>query len=332
MSGPGNTFRVFSADDVRNALPMADAVEAMKGAFRELSAGEATVPLRTHITMHNPEADALVMSCYSPRLERGGVKFLTLHPDNASKGLPFIQATVMIVDAENGTPLAVMNGGALTAIRTGAASGAATDVLARKDASRVAIFGSGIQAATQLEAVCAVREIKAAVVFDVDPARAAAYAERMGKKLGIEIAPVTTATEALRGADIVCTATTSKSPVFEDSDVEAGTHINAIGVYKPHEREIPAQTVARAFVVVDEREAAWEESGELVLARDEGLIDESHVKAELGEIVAGIKGGRVSAEQVTLFKSVGVANQDLAAAQAVLVRGAQLGLGTEVRL
>ena len=328
----GKNFRVFSADDVRSALPMAEAVEAMKGAFRELSAGEATVPLRTHITMHNPESDALVMSCYSPRLKRVGVKFLTLHPENTSKGLPFIQASVLIADAENGRPLALMNGGALTAIRTGAASGAATDMLARKDAKRAAIFGSGIQAATQLEAVCAVRKIRTAVVFDVDPARAASYAERMGKKLGIEIVPVSDAKAALRGADIVCTATTSKTPVFRDLDVAPGTHINAIGVYKPHEREIPPETVARAYVVVDERHAAWEESGELVLARDEGLIDESHVRAELGEVVAGKRPGRTSPGQVTLFKSVGVANQDLAAAQAVLVRGTELGLGTEVQL
>lgn len=326
------TFRVFSADEVRKALPMADAVEAMKGAFKELSEREATVPLRTHIQMKDPDADVLVMSCYSPRLKRVGVKFLTLHPENTKQGLPFIQASVMVVDAEDGTPLALMNGGALTAIRTGAASGAATDMLARQDASKAAIFGSGIQAATQLEAICAVREIKSVKVFDVYSESAEAYAKRMGEQLGIDVSVAGSATEALAEADVVCTATTSTTPVFEDADVMPGTHINAIGVYKPHEREIPAATVARAFVVVDEREAAWEESGELVLARDEGLIDESHVKAELGEIVAGSKSGRESNDQVTMFKSVGVANQDLSAATAVLQRGAELGLGTQVTL
>ncbi len=326
------TFRVFSADEVRKALPMKEAVEAMKGAFKELSAREATVPLRTHIQMHDPEADVLVMSCYSPRLRRVGVKFLTLHPENTKQGLPFIQASVMVVDALDGTPLALMNGGALTAIRTGAASGAATDMLARKDASRAAIFGSGIQAATQLQAVCSVRGIKSAKVYDVFPESAQSYANRMSEELGIDVSVAATPKEALAEAEVVCTATTSTTPVFDDADLMPGTHINAIGVYKPHEREIPAATVARAFIVVDEREAAWEESGELVLARDEGLIDESHVKAELGEIVAGTKTGRESDDQVTMFKSVGVANQDLSAATAVLERGAQMGLGTTVSL
>jgi len=323
---------VFSAEEVRKALPMADAVEAMKGAFRELSAREATVPLRTHIQMHDPEADVLVMSCYSPRLKRVGVKFLTLHPENTQKGMPFIQASVMIVDAENGKPLALMNGGALTAIRTGAASGAATDLLARKDAVTAAIFGSGIQAATQLEAVCAVRDITSVRVFDISPERAKAYADKMSAQLGIQVAPAGSSAEALEGADIVCTATTSKEPVFADSEIAPGTHINAIGVYKTHEREIPGPTVARAFVVVDEREAAWEESGELVIARNEGLIDESHVRAELGEIVSGKAAGRESDDQVTLFKSVGVANQDLSAAHAVLSRGLEVGFGTPVEL
>jgi len=325
-------FHVFSASDVRTALPMAKAVEAMKAAFQEQSTGEVTVPMRTHIELPEHQADALVMSCYSPRLDQVGLKIITLHPDNPERGLPFIQATVMVVDAERGTPLAVMSGAVLTSIRTGAASGAATDVLARPNASHVAIFGSGIQASTQLEAVCTVRDIRTAAVYDVDHVRAAAFAERMSEALKIEVNVATTPSAALADADVVCTATTSRTPIFDDADVEPGTHINAIGVYKIDEREIPGATVARSRVVVDEVEAAWEEAGELILAREEGLIDESFIHAELGEVVSGQKPGRQSAEEITLFKSVGVANQDLSAAHVVLARGTTLGLGSAVSL
>ncbi len=325
-------FHVFSASDVRTALPMDKAVEAMKAAFKELSTGAVTVPLRTHMAIPEHDADVLVMSCYSPRLEQVGLKIITLHPHNLDRGLPFIQATVMLVDAERGTPLAVMSGAVLTAIRTGAASGAATDVLARANASRVAIFGSGTQAATQLEGMCTVRPIRSATVFDLDHTRARRFASRMEESLKIEVSVASTAAAALAEADIVCTATTSRMPVFDDADIAPGTHINAIGVYKPHEREIPAATVARARCVVDERSAAWEEAGELILARQEGLISESHIHAELGEILAGLKAGRQSEEEITLFKSVGIANQDLSAAHAVLARGTRLGLGSSVSL
>lgn len=325
-------FHVFSAADVRAALPMDKAVAAMKSAFRELSAGEVTVPMRTHIELPEHAADALVMSCYSPRLDQVGLKIITLHPNNVEHGLPFIQATVMVLDAERGTPLAVMSGAVLTAIRTGAASGAATDVLAREDASRVAIIGSGTQAATQLEAMCAVRDIRAASVFDVDMARAKTFADRMQEQLQIDVVPAASVSAALAHADIVCTATTSRTPVFADADIAPGTHINAIGVYKPDEREIPAATVARARVVVDAVDAAWEEAGELILARDEGIITTSHIHAELGQILAGVKSGRADSDEITFFKSVGVANQDLSAAHVVFARGTALGLGSSVSL
>lgn len=325
-------FHVFSASDVRQALPMNKAVAAMKEAFRELSGGEVTVPMRTHMELPEHDADVLVMSCYSPRLDQVGLKIITLHPGNVERGLPFIQATVMVIDAERGTPLAVMSGAVLTSLRTGAASGAATDMLARQDASHVAIFGSGIQAATQLEAMCTVRNIKTAAVFDLDHDRATAFGVKMSKALNIEVVAAGTPRAALAGADIVCTATTSPRPVFDDADLEPGTHVNAIGVYKPHQREIPGATVARARVVVDEVDAAWEEAGELVLAREEGLIETTHIHAEIGQIIAGEKGGRESEEEITFFKSVGVANQDLSAAHVVLARGTALELGTAVSL
>ncbi len=325
-------FHVFSASDVRTALPMPEAVKAMKAAFLELHAGEVSVPLRTHLSLPEHQADALVMSCYSRRLKQVGLKIITLHPGNVEFGLPYIQATVMVLDAERGQPLAVMSGAALTAIRTGATAGAATDVLARADASRVAVIGTGVQAETQLEAMCAVRPIRIATVFDIDAARARSFARRMQQSLKIDVVAAPTPGVAVAGVDIVCTATTSRTPVFEDVDIAPGTHINAIGVYKPEEREVPGATVARARVVVDERKAAWEEAGELILAHREGLIDSAHVHAELGEIFSGRKPGRQCDEEITLFKSVGVANQDLSAAHVVLARGTTLELGSCVSL
>ncbi len=325
-------FHVFSAADVRTALPMDEAVKAMRQAYQELSTGQVNVPMRTHMSLEQHAADVLVMSCYSPRLKQVGLKIITLHEQNSEVGLPYIQAMVMVVDADRGTPLAVMSGAALTALRTGGGAGAATDALARPDAARVALFGAGTQAEAQLEAMCAVRAIRRAVVFDLDHSRACRFAERMEADVRIEVAVAATPAAALAEADIVCTTTTSREPVFDDRDVPPGTHINAIGVYKPNEREIPGATVARARVVVDEQSAAWKEAGELILAQQEGLIGRSHVHAEIGEILAGMKPGRQSEEEITLFKSVGVANQDLSAAHVVLARGTRLGLGSAVSL
>ncbi|MDP6847254.1 MAG: ornithine cyclodeaminase [Kiritimatiellia bacterium] len=329
---PDRSLQFFSASDVSTALPMKDAVEAMKGVFLELSSGNACVPPRTHVAIPEHAGDALFMPSYSPNMGRMGLKVVTLHPKNRELGLPFIQALVMVLDAVTGTPLAVMNGAALTAIRTGAASGAATDVLAREDASQVAIFGAGVQAETQLEAVCSVRAIRRVTVFDISTERAEAFAAKMQESLHVEVNAMADSAAALAGADVVCTATTSEIPVFADAEIASGTHINAIGSYKPHVREIPPDTVARACVVVDQVEAAWEEAGDLIMARDEGVIEESHIQTELGQVIAGDKSGRQNDEQITFFKSVGVATQDLAAACAVLEKGESLGLGTRVEL
>ena len=326
------TLRFLSAADVRRALPMKEAVEVMKSAFRELSENRAIVPMRTHVAMPEHNGDVLVMPAYSPDSASFGLKVITLFENNPALNLPFIQAMVMVFDTATGSPVAIMEGTALTAIRSGAASGAATDLLARTDARSVAIFGAGLQARTQLEAMCAVRSIQQARVFDQDPARAAAFAREASAQLGIPVTLAASSAEALDGADIICTATTSATPVFVDCELVTGAHINAIGSYKPHMREIPAETVVRAHVVVDQFDAAWAEAGDLILPLQAGLIQVDHLRAELGEIVAGTRPGRMHAETLTFFKSVGIAIQDLAAASRVLVNARQLGLGTEVCL
>ncbi len=332
MNDP-QTIRFLSAADVRRALPMKEAIDSMKSAFRELSENRAVVPLRTHLTMTGEHpGDVLVMPAYSPDTARFSLKVITLFGNNPAIKLPFIQAMVMLFDATTGCPLAIMEGTALTAIRSGAASGAASDFLARQDARQVAIFGAGNQARTQLEAMCAVRPIREARVFDQNPEFAATFARETAMELSISVTVATTSAQALDGADIVCTATTSATPVFTHNELAAGTHINAIGSYKPHMREIPPETVARAHVVVDQLDAAWEEAGDLILPLQAGLIHFDHIRAELGEIVAGTKPGRTDPGAITFFKSVGIAIQDLAAASCVLANAEQLGLGTKVAL
>lgn len=326
------TLRFLSAADVRKALSMKEAVEVMKAAFRELSSQRAVVPMRTHIAMPEHKGDVLVMPAYSPVTSRFGLKVITLFEKNKTINLPFIQAMVMLFDTETGSPLAVMEGTSLTALRSGAASGAATDFLARKEIRKVALFGAGIQARTQLEAMCVVRAIQEVSVFDQDSERASAFAQDVRVAFDIIVTLAATPAEALEGAGVICTATTSGTPVFADRDVGVGSHINAIGSYKPHMREIPPETVARSYVVVDQRDAIWSEAGDLIMPLEAGLIQSDHVRAELGEIVAGTKLGRTHPDTVTFFKSVGIAIQDLAAASRVLVNAEKLGLGTEVTL
>ena len=323
-------LRFFSADAVRKALPMAEAIQVMKTAFAQLSSGQAVLPPRTHLEVNDHQGVALFMAAYLPDPGLVGVKIITLFDGNPQQNLPRIQAMVCLLDGSNGRPLAVMDGTALTAIRTGAACGLATDLLARPEASTVAIFGAGVQARTQIEAVCAVRPIRKAQVFDTCPERAEAFAREMGRVLGLEIEPGRSAAETVRGAEIVCTATTSKTPVFCDQDLQPGAHVNAVGSYQPHVQEIPSETVLRSYLIVNHRPSVLAETGDLLIPMADGLFGEDHIRAELGEIIRGERPGRPSPQALTLFKSVGVAIQDLSAAMRVLTLGTSLGLGTEV--
>ena len=325
-------IRILSRADVRRALPMRQAIEAMKRAFAQLSTGQANVPLRVPLQVPRHNGVTLFMPAYLAADDQMAIKIVSVFNDNPARGLPLIHALVVVVDATTGAPAAVMDGTYLTALRTGAASGAATDLLARQDAHTAAIFGAGAQGRTQLEAVCAVRPIREAWIYDVAPQQAAAYADEMSRYLSLPVRVAGTPAEAVRRADVICTATTSSSPVFGDADVRPGTHINAVGAYTPQMQEIPVETVLRARVVIDHREASLAEAGDLLIPLQRGLMTQAHIYAELGEIAAGRKPGRTSAEEITLFKSVGVAVQDVAAASAVLEAARRLNLGTEVAL
>jgi len=325
---------ILTADDVKKALPMQEAIEAMKRAYASLSDGKAEVPLRTRLSVPPQEAVSLFMPAYVQA--QGGdalaVKVVSLFPNNPGRGLAFIQAAVLVLEADTGQTAAVLEGSSLTAIRTGAGSGAAIDLLARPNSKVVAVFGAGAQGRTQLEAACSVRKIEAAWVFDPSAEQAEAFVEEMAGMGSIpkDLRVANKPEQAVSEADIVCTATTSTTPVFADSDLKLGAHVSAIGSYTPEMQEVPAETVARALAVVDSRSATLAETGDLLQPMQAGLFGEEHIYAELGEIVLGRKAGRQSSDQITYFKSVGVAVQDAMAAQLALQNARQLGLGVEV--
>jgi ornithine cyclodeaminase/alanine dehydrogenase-like protein (mu-crystallin family) len=328
---------ILNADEVRKALPMREAIEAMKRAYASLSDGKAEVPLRMRISIPAQDAVSLFMPAYVQA--QGGdalaIKVVSLFPRNPERerSLALIQAAVLVLDAETGRTRALLEGSSLTAIRTGAGSGAAIDLLARPDSKVVAIFGAGAQGRTQLEAACSVRKIESAWVFDPSVERAKDFVNDIAGigPIPNELQIADTPGQALAEADIVCTATTSSRPVFADVDLKPGTHISAIGSYTPEMQEVPPETVARAMVVVDSRAATLEEAGDLLQPMQAGLFGKEHIYAELGEIVLGRKAGRQSPEQITYYKSVGVAVQDAMAAQLALQNARLNRLGTDVK-
>ena len=320
-------LRVLSAADVRACVDMPTAIDIVAEAFRELSAGRAQSPVR--LSLNAPGGVALFMPAYLQGPGAMGAKVVSVFRGNAERGLPAIHGLVLVLDGETGVPRSVMDGTYLTALRTGASSGVATRLLARKDARVLAMFGSGGQSRTQIEAVRAVRDIREVRIVSADAGSARALAASLE---GVEARVMEDPAEAVRGADVVCTATTSRTPVFPAEAVGPGTHVNGIGSYTPEMQEVAPELVARARVVVDARAAALEEAGDLIVPLREGRFGEDHIAAELGEIVAGEAPGRLDDDEVTFFKSVGNAVQDVAVAARVLAAAEARGLGRTVPL
>lgn len=325
---------ILTADDVRQALPMNEAIEAMKNAYASLSKGTAIVPMRTRLPIRGEEALSFFMPAFvdSQDVAAFAVKVVSLFPTNPTRGLAYIQAAVLVFDPETGRAIALLEGSTLTAIRTGAASGAAIDLLARKDSKVAAIFGAGAQGRTQLEAVCTARQIETVFIFDPNPDKVQALITEMrNKRLSTrDLRVAGSAKEAVDTTDIICTATTSLRPVFQDKDVKPGTHISAVGSYRADMQEVPAETLERAKIFVDSRSAALEEAGDLIQPMQARLFNESHICGELGEVVLGQIPGRQTQDEITYFKSVGIAVQDAMAAQVALTNAHKMNLGTEV--
>jgi ornithine cyclodeaminase/alanine dehydrogenase-like protein (mu-crystallin family) len=301
-------LRVIDAEELRARLPMDAAVDALEEAFRTLDPGSG--PLRTHV--ETPAGTLLLMPALG---EAGvGVKLVSITPANPERGLPFIHASYVLFGATTQVPEAVLDGSALTALRTAAVSGLATRFLSREDAHRLVVFGAGVQARSHLEAICAVRPVTDLVV--VSRSRGAADAlvgEGVARGLTARVGQPT----AVGEADLVCTCTTAEEPLFDGSLLSPGVHVNAVGSYRPETREIDTETVRRARVVVEAREVALVEAGDLLIPIQAGVVEAGHIVADLPELVRGATVRR-SPEDVTLFKSVGMAFEDLVVARAVV--------------
>jgi ornithine cyclodeaminase/alanine dehydrogenase-like protein (mu-crystallin family) len=328
-------MRILNSSDVKQALPMKDCIEAMKLAYIALVEGKAEVPLRTRLPIASQNAVSLFMPAYvqGPAGDALTIKIVSIFPNNLEHGLAFIQAAVLVLDPNSGKPVALLEGSSLTAIRTGAGSGAATQLLSRNESRVAAIFGAGAQGRTQLEAICNVRDIQTVWLYDTDQSRANTFIQEMAGKPPIpaDIRIANNPSQAISDADIICCATTATSPVFSDQDIKPGAHINAIGSYTPEMQETPSATVARALVIVDSRSASLAETGDLLRPIQEGLMTQDHIYAELGEIALVRKPGRTDSQQITYFKSVGLAVQDALAAQLALANSEKLNLGQLVQ-
>ena len=319
----------LSRSDLRQVASMADAIGLMKTAFHELSAGRAVSPLRVPIDVHERHGVTLFMPAMVPAAGALGVKIVSVFPENIPMGLPTIHALVCLVSTETGQPIAIMDGTYLTALRTGAVSGAATDFLARPESKTLVVIGAGAQGVTQAAAVCEVRPIERIIAVDAREEQLARYRQMIAADWPHLVDRLETSTDArsVREADVVCTATTSKTPVFDDADIRPGTHINAVGAFTPEMQEVPAATIARALVVLDNIEAALAEAGDLIIPMAAGIFSRAHLERELGNLVAGTATGRTSADQVTFFKSVGNAVQDVVVAKLATDRAMERGLG-----
>ena len=310
-------MRFIDAEQVRAAAPMPQLLDAIEAAYRDVAAGRDRSPIRSRISMGG--GDLLLM----PGLRDGGagasVKLVTVMPDNAARGLPTIHAVVAWFDAESGEPLAILDGPTLTAMRTGAASGVGTRLLARRDAHVLAVFGVGAQAVWQVRAVLAAREISEVRVFARSGDRREAFAASLAAELGsgTRVIAAESAEAAVRDADVICCATTSFEPIFSADWVRPGTHVSAVGSFQKGMIELPPEIyAAAALVAVDSREAALEEAGDLVAAIEAGLLG-GDAFVEIGTIDAGWAATR-DPSAITVFKSVGLAIQDLAAAELVM--------------
>ncbi|MDQ3523943.1 MAG: ornithine cyclodeaminase [Chloroflexota bacterium] len=324
---------VLTRNDIRQLVPMPDAIELMKLAFQELSAGRAESPLRSVV----PVADGavtLLMPAYVPAAKALGFKVVSVFEGNRDKELPTISAMVCLLDESTGAPTAIMNGAYLTALRTGAVSGAATDLLARDDTRNLVVIGAGAQGVTQAAAVAAVRPIEKITVVDLSEESLERYRRHIAEDWPdlVDRLEVTSDSSVVAQADVICTATTSRKPVFSDGDVKPGTHINAIGAFTPEMQELPEETVARATIVVDQVEAVLEEAGDFIIPIGKGTLDRNRIQRELGQIVAEEAQGRSTVDEITLFKSVGNAVQDVTVARRAVERAIETGAGQQVSI
>ena len=319
----------LSQDDIKSLLTMDDCVQVVEEGFAQLSLGKVELPLRPVINVKK-QGDFLVMPGYVEDMEIIGLKMVTVYPNNSvNYNLPSIMGTVLLVDPSNGNLLAVMDGTHLTAMRTGASSGVATKYLSRHDSKTVGIFGSGVQARTQISAISTVRDITKVKVYSLHRSNSENYSKEMSSILGIDFESVDSPIDVMKNSDIIIASTNSKSPIFNGDCIEEGMHINGIGTYTPETREFDTKTIKQSKVFVDSYEASLLEAGDLLIPISEKAINKNHIHAEIGEVITGKKSGRSTDNELTLFKSVGLAVQDLVTAKKIYSLAKESNVGTK---
>jgi len=325
---------LLSDRDVARFLPVAECIDVMAGALRHVAEGAAQLPLRTVLPLAGtPNAFATMPAILGQGADASlGAKIITVFPDNVTTPFDSHIGVVLLFDAAHGTLQAIADASSITAIRTSAVSGLATRLLANEDSSELAILGAGVLAMPHLEAMCAVRPIRRVRVWSRSGASAAAFAERARARFPLEVTAVASAREAVEGVDIVCTITAARTPVLEGAWLSSGTHVNAVGASLPAARELDTAAVVRSRMYVDRRESAMREAGDFLIPRSEGAIGDEHIVGEIGDVLAGKLEGRVSRADVTLFKSLGLAVEDVAALRHVYERARAAGAGMEVSL
>ena len=323
---------ILSRAQVRELLDMRDAIGAVERGLVEFSAGQAVMPVR--VTTQVPAHGGIVlgMPAFLGQTNALGTKIVTVYKNNPGKGLPTILAVVVVNDPETGKVEAIMDGGYLTAVRTAAASAVGTKYLANPDARVVGILGAGVQGESHLWAMTEVAKIERVVVYNRTRAKAERFKEEMGKRFGVPIEVLANEEAVCRTSDILVLATTAVEPITRREWLKPGAHVNAVGSHAPGARELDGETVAAARVVVDSRDANLAESGDLLIPMKDGKIDQAHFADEIGEVAAGTKPGRRSKDEITIFKSVGIAVEDVATANLVYQRAKEKGVGTQVEL
>lgn len=324
---------LFSAADIATALPMSECIEVMKRAFADFSSGRARVPQRTVIPLDTDAADGsclLVKSAYLPGIGLGA-KLVSFFPGNAARGRPVTPGIMVHMSLATGEPVALLDGTFLTAWRTGAAAGAATDLLASPDAAVGTLFGAGAQGRTQVQALDAVRELEEIRIYSRTSETVEAFVAELQPEIRARLVAADSPSAAVADADILCAATTSTAPVFDGLHLKEGAHVNSVGSFTPAMQEIDLETVLRSRVFVDSIASATTEPGDLIEAIAAGVTTPDEW-TELGAVVEREDPGRQPGDDLTLFKSVGLAVQDIAAGAAVIDRAPDLGLGTAIEI
>jgi len=325
---------VLTDSEVREVLSMKEVIDAVEESFREKGLKRVQMPPKVYLFFTKYNGDLRVMPSYIERLDVSSVKIVNVHPDNpAKRGLPTVMALVVLVDPKTGFPLSVMGGSWLTAMRTGAAGGVAARYLARRDSETICFVGAGVQAKTQLMALKEVlKDIRSVRIYDINPEAARRFSEFASSLIGeVEVRVFSTPREAVSKADIIVTATPSRKPIVMNEWIESGVHFNCIGADAPGKQELDPKILLRSKIVVDDMEQAIH-SGEINVPISQGILKREQIYGEIGEIVTGLKEGRTSSDEITVFASTGLAIQDAVTAKLAYEKALERGLGRRIRL